>query len=455
MSRATLAAVLVASLLAVPVAATPAATAGPTTDARPSPASSTRVVRTAPLLGPVVTLTERGRSPDVAVDARGAVTVVWSTHWWNGDVYAVRRSPSGTWGNPVVLGRGTEPQVAADRRGDVTVMWSHQAPQTTTGVQVARRPAGGHWSRPAGLTVDRPAPGYGPNSDEGTFGADAPELAVAPNGDAVVTWSWGSYDREVPMRVQAAYRPAGRSWQPRVNLTPADWWEDARVAIDGSGDVVVVYGREVRVLQSRRRVVGKGWLPAQVLARAGALSGPDSWSVASAGDGDTTVVYVRYDHGKSAVFARHRPASGPWGPQRMISPADVGAWSASVGIDRAGVTTATWSRTFMSIDAVRRPAAGPWGVPERLTGPDTDNDAAQLVVASSGAVLVSWQRYDDGIFAVHRPAGGPWSAPFRVTPPRGAGQYAFAPALGVDGRAFVAWVPGSGTGPVRFRSVTP
>jgi hypothetical protein len=124
-------------------------------------------------------------------------------------------------------------------------------------------------------------------------------------------------------------------------------------------------------------------------------------------------------------------------------------------MDRAGVTTATWSRTFMSIDAVRRPAAGAWGAPVRLAGADPDNDAAQLVVAPSGAVLVGWQRYGDGIFAVDRPADGPWSAPFRMTPPRGAGQYAFAGALGVDGRVHLVWVPGSGAGPVRFRTVAP
>ena len=449
MSLATAAAVLTtAALLAGPAVAT--AALSPPASGTVAPTS---VVHTAPVLGPVVTLAERGRAPDVAVDARGAVTVVWSTHWWNGEIRAVRRSPSGAWGRTARLGRGIDPQVATDRRGDVTVMWSHNAPETTTGVQVARRPVGGPWSRPTTLTVDRVAPGYAPSSDEGTFGADGPELAVSANGDTVVTWSWGSYDRDVPMRVQAAYRPAGHRWQHRVNLTPADWSEDARVAIDGRGNAVVVYGREVLVMQSRRRVVGEGWLPAEVLGRPATRSGPDVWSVATGGNGDAVVVYVRYDHGRSAVFARHLPAGGDWGPQQMISPADAGAWSASVVMDRAGVATATWSRTFMSVDAVRRPAAGPWETPIRLAGPDPDNDAAQLAVGPSGEVLVSWQRYDDGIFAVDRPAGGAWSAPYRVSPPNGAGQYDFATALATDRSAAVVWVPGSGPGPVRFRTV--
>jgi hypothetical protein len=470
MSRAILAAVLLTSLLAAP--ATGVTSYAPTSSTAglsdPAVATGTRVstaqgasartgpsaaVRTGPLLGAPVTLAERGRSPDVAVDPRGVVTVVWSTHWWDGEVYAVRRAPSGAWGSPVVIGRGAEPQVATDRAGDVIVMWSHHAPQTTTGVQVARRPAGGPWSQPVTLTEDQPAPGYGPRSDEGSFGADHPELAVARNGDAVVTWAWGSYDRDVPMRVQAAYRPAGRQWQAAVDLTPAAWWEDARVAIDPQGDVTVLYGREVQVLKSRRRIVGEGWQPADVLGRPAARSGPAVWSVAAGGDGSATAAYVRYDHGRSAVFARHLATTGVWGPQRMLSPADVGAWSASVGMDRAGVATAVWSRTFMSIDAVRRPAAGPWGAPTRLAAPDPDNDAAQLAVAPDGRVLVSWQRYDTGIFAVHRLAGGGWSAPFRVTPPPAAGQYDFASTLGASGTGAVVWVPGSGSGPVRFRSV--
>jgi len=451
MSRTLPAAVLALSLLAVPAAA---ATGAPANEPSATPTSPTALVRSTPVLEPVVTLAERGRSPDVAVDARGAVTVVWSTHWWDGEIRAVRRSAWGSWGRTVVLGRGHDPQVASDLRGDLTVAWSHNAPRTTTGVQVARRPANGQWSRPVTLTADRPAPGYGPNSDEGTFGAADPDLAVAPNGDAVVTWAWGSYDRDVPLRVQAAYRPAGGRWSTTVDLTPARWWEHAKVAIDGRGDAVVVYGREVEVMQSRRRVVGQGWLAPEVLARTAGRSGPDGWSLASAGDGDAVVVYVRYDHGRSAVFARHRPAGGSWGPQRLISPADVGAWSASVGMDRAGAATATWSRTFMEVDAVRRPAAGPWGEPVQVTGPDTDNDAPQLVVGPTGGVLVGWQRYDDGIFAVHRAAAGDWSAPVRLTPAKGAGQYTFATALGRTGAA-VVWVPGSGAGPVRFRAFVP
>jgi hypothetical protein len=42
----------------------------------------------------------------------------------------------------------------------------------------------------------------------------------------------------------------------------------------------------------------------------------------------------------------------------------------------------------------------------------------------------------------------------RLTPAKGVGQYTFATALGRTGAA-VVWVPGSGPGPVRFRTFVP
>ena len=120
------------------------------------------VTATAPTPGPVVTLATGARSVDVAVDRRGVVTEVWATHWWNGPVRAVRRSPHGAWGTPVTLGRGHSPQVATDDRGNVTVMWSHNQRETTTGVRVARRPAAGHWSEPVRLTPTAAHPATDP-----------------------------------------------------------------------------------------------------------------------------------------------------------------------------------------------------------------------------------------------------------------------------------------------------
>ena len=278
---------------------------------------------------------------------------------------------------------------------------------------------------------------------------------MSPGGNAVVTWAWGSADRDHRFRVQAAYRPAGERWRDAVDLTPANGSEDPVPAIDGRGEVLVVNGSESVVMKARRRVVGRGWLPEQVLGRAGERSGPDSWDVAASRDGDAVVVYTRYDHGRSAAYARHRPAAGPWGDQLLISPADIGAWAPSVVMDASGTSTAVWSRTFHRIDAVRRPPAGPWGSPRQVVAADPEDSTASTDANDHGDVLVTWQRYDTGVMGAYRPTAGDWTDPFRITPLPGASQYRSAVALGDDGAIVAVWIPGQVPGPVRFRAVTP
>jgi hypothetical protein len=129
--------------------------------------------------GPVQTLANAGRDPQVAVDAEGRATVVW-----NG-VRAVRLDAAG---NPGPVEHFSEanriadqPEVAVGPDGQATLVWrSRRSPRTP------RRTARVHAVRldHAGLPSVVQTVGMG----DPAFRAPGPEVAVAPDGRATVVW---------------------------------------------------------------------------------------------------------------------------------------------------------------------------------------------------------------------------------------------------------------------------
>ncbi len=132
--------------------------------------STRRILAKAPLIDETV---------DVGMDARGDTMVAWheealrdgrSTIWAR--IRAARRG----WG-PARTIPGTHdgpPSLAIDARGDALVAW-----QDRNGIEVAARPAGGHWQGPYTVSAHEHA---GP-----AVGGDG-LAALDSRGDALVTW---------------------------------------------------------------------------------------------------------------------------------------------------------------------------------------------------------------------------------------------------------------------------
>jgi len=108
-------------------------------------------------------------------------------------------------------------------------------------VRAAVRPAGAAWQPAVELAA----------RDNGT---SFPQVAVDTRGNAIA--SWEHYDG-IEKVAQAAFLPAGGSWQPPVNLSGAGG--DAgipRIAFDAHGDAVAVwtrYAAGASVVQSAAR----------------------------------------------------------------------------------------------------------------------------------------------------------------------------------------------------------
>jgi hypothetical protein len=395
-----------------------------------------------------------GYSPDVAVDGRGTVTVVWSTDWWQGPIKASLHRAGARWTKPVTIGRGTAPQVVVDDRGTATVAWLTNRHDRTTGVAVARRRVGESWTAPRHLTSDRRAPRYWRPENEGIFGAHELDLAAGATGAVVATWAWGSHDRHVPLRIQAAVKPARAPWHGTVRLSPRNWSTSPSVAVNETGDGLVAYGKELGDLEVRLLVDGRWTAPSLVDSAVG-TSGLDAWHVAASDSAGMTVAYKSRTDSIGTMFARTLTPGGVWGPPEQLSGTNVGAWDVTALADRLGTTTVTWTGMYGRMDAVRRPAGGTWGSPTELLGIHGWAEAPSSTTNASGDVLVSWFRYDVGVVARWIPAGGDWSRPRLITPTPANIGLQWATALYPNGDVAAVWQLDWTSGPIRFRRVSP
>jgi hypothetical protein len=395
-----------------------------------------------------------GYGPDVTVDPHGNVTVVWSTDWWQGPIKASTHPAGGHWTRPVTIGHGIAPQVVVDDQGTTTVAWQTNRRNRTTGVSVARHRLGGTWTTPRHLTSDTAAPRYWRPDDEGIFGASQLDLAVGATGSVVATWAWGSYHRDVPLRIQAADKPAGTSWRDTVRLSARNWSSFPSVAVDETGDALVAFGRELGDLEVRR-LVDEAWTPSAVVDSAVGKSGLAGWRVAASDAAGMTVAYKRGTDSYGTMFASTLTSAGVWAAPEQLSGTDVGAWQVTALADRLGTTTVSWSGMYGRMDAVRRSAAGAWSSPTELLALHGWPDAPSSTTNADGDVLLSWFRYDVGVQARWIPAGGDWSGPLLVVPTPTAVALHWATALYPDGDVAAVWQPDRSSGPVRFLRVTP
>ena len=385
------AALAITSMLAIPLAAIQHAAALP---AEPTP-------------GPVTTLSTSGRDPVTVVDRYGTATAVWSTRYWNGTIMAARRRAGGTWSTPVAIGhRGTGPQIGVDDAGIVTVLFSTNRRGFTTGLSAVRREPGRPWGTPKHLTHDRPAERYGPNGDEGIFGAHRAELAVSPGGDVIAVWQWGSVHRHHPFRIEAARRPADGLWSDIRGLTPRDWSSDPKLGIDESGRATVVYEQD-RSLVSRRLMPGEGWTGDVRLRGTAAVVGADLVVTPS---GHAFLLLEVYGEQDGAVSVMRRPLTGPWTGTRQLSPDGVVFLEGAIAVHGNDSATIAMRRTTGRVDAITW-NGGAWSSAFEVTGA-AQNGPAQLAGNSSGDLVVWWENESLGIRSRARDAAGTWTPRF-------------------------------------------
>ncbi|HWC48163.1 MAG TPA: hypothetical protein VG448_04725 [Solirubrobacterales bacterium] len=220
------------------------------------------------------------------------------------------------------------------------------------------------WSKPVTL---------GPTGREG----GTPEIAVTPDGEAVVVWEGGQ-----PKGIQVTSRRPGQDWGPPLLLRRGSE-TDPQIAATGR-KAVVVWGDDIEA------------------------RGVEA----------------------SAIFAATRQRGGRWSKPRNIAAEKGGLYESEgrdpqVAITRRGEAIAMWTAgderhsSFSFIRASTQPLRGGWTAPHGLRG-SIEGEEPQLGVTPKGEAVAIWNAYyneESGIEVASRPPGGKWSYVKRLANP--------------------------------------
>jgi hypothetical protein len=285
------------------------------------------------------------RDHDVAIDAQGNATAIWSELTNTGFIVRSASRPSGgAWSDPVELSEGAlngQPRLAIDPQDTVTAVWVGTAPDddgppgVVNVVRSNRRPAGGEWGSAVALS-----------SEAGTSTADSPQVAVDAQGTATAVW--GSFSSGGGYIVQTARRVAGNSWGAAAKLGDG---QSPQVAVDPQGNATAVWEFSPNqpssvVFSSSRMGAGLWSSPAPMAAGDDVDKVGYPW-VAADPQGNVTAIWARYDNGTKvlAQATRHVAGSSSWSPTVDLSVGRPITAIPAAGVDPQGHVSMVWSST--------------------------------------------------------------------------------------------------------------
>lgn len=338
-----------------------------------------------PLPGDSTTLLDSASNAQVALsDAGEAVTI------WTGSELALRysiRPPGQGFGAAQPMPGGQvgsspgDPTLDEDPVGDLVAGWTAGSPRT---VRYARKAPGGGFADAALV------PG-----DSGTGPAQDPDVAVDPQGNAIMVWDRSNGG---PSTIRWAFAPAGQPFGPAQAITDASFG---------------------------------GFMP----------------DVEVDAQGNAVVVWIGTSAGNQVVRFSRRPAGGTFGPPASVpgQPAS-GAFVEPVpqlAVDPEGRATALWVQSFFGVRyALAQPGQG-FGEMQSMPGdPGTSPGRPDAATDGAGNVMALWTDDTTGtprlFFARHAP-GQPFD-PAQTMPgaPGGAG-IGPSVALAPDGNGVAAW----------------
>lgn len=379
---------------------------------------------------------QNATSQQVAANAAGTTIAVWTRSNGSNTIVQVARSTDGgvTWSAVTDLSATTRsavaPQVALNASGNAIVVW-HRSNGTNTIIQESHSSnSGSTWSAPADLSAT------GQN-------ATIPQIGLV-GGVAFALWKRVD-DTTAKTTIQAKRSAdAGATWGSASDLSnTAQHAEDPQVALDGSGNAIVVWERSngtKQVVQTARYT--SSWSAASDLSDS-AQHAYDPQLTSTAG-GVAMAVWYRSNGTNTIVQAKRY--SGSWGSTDDLSATGQDAQDVQVALDGSGNAYAVWARsngTHRIIQAARY--GGSWGSPVSLSAAGQDADAPQVAVASDGNVVATWYRSDgtDTVVQASRYTGS-WDTAVGLS---ATGQFALDPqvAAGSAGSAVIIWYRTNGS----------
>src|SRR3954471_15804740 len=324
-------------------------------------------------------------APRVALDGSGHATAVFAAVTGNSQPIFAAVSSASSWSGAVELSPGSSgvnPVIAVNDRGDAVAVWTGLDIGDVV-MRASVRPAGGAWSKPKDLSVA--AGGI----------TTAADVAVAPDGRAVATWSVGG-------AIEAAFYIPASGWAKTNTIVPSTQLQSAefpRVAIDAGGNATVVWellgiGLPFPVIETAEGSPSAGWTqPADLQADASSTQ-PD---VAAAPGGGMVATWVRKKGGHAVIEAAQRSGPGAaWGNRVVVSDPGNDSATPSPAIDPQGDAVVAWDQKaavgHLTYASSRPAGASEWGAQHALAGPASGESTPRVALDSGGDAVAAFVR---------------------------------------------------------------
>ena len=388
-------------------------------------------------------------TPRVVVDAAGRALAVWQQITPSGqDVWASRYLPASGWSAPTLLdnsnGGVRELQITMHRTsGRAMVAW--QQITSASGYDLWARPfdPGTGWGTAATVENAPGALGYS------SIGMDA-------DGNAMAVWS--QLDGRFSVWANRFLRQGGWGTASLIETNDAVGATDGdpQVAVAPNGDAVAVWKQSTGSaahLWSNRFSAASGWASASpVVQDAGSTQFIGGFDLALDAAGNGLLVWGQLDvvagGNESSVWAR-RFASGAWQIERFALAPPVAASTGLISqpaltLNAAGSALVVWGREDGSLVANAAPPNAAFGNASvfRAAGSHTLGGLPEVGLDDQGTALVVWAESGTGttpgLWLARGGLGLAWDAPAVFVDTDGADS---TPALAVNerGDALMAW----------------
>ena len=333
---------------------------------------------------------------EVAADATGQTFAVWGgTAQWGGIGGTVLRvrSEEGVWSSPQTLSPDPFGQQLAVTDGGVAVVaWLQPvnvAPfDVRNRLQARVRAANGTLSAiqdisPAGKD------------------AEAPDVAVNADGDAVFVWQAQLTDGSGQWTVQARARSADGTLSDVQNLSgPTVTGSDPKVVMESDGDALVIWQIYLGDGVQARSRAADGTLSAVTTLSGDERGGDPSLAITSGGD-----ALAVWSRGPSSlgtrVKARARSSEGAWSSAEIVSLPPQGGYAVGpqVAMDASGRAVVVWAQEHVggfwepTLMRVRSPS-GAWSSVESLTDAHANTFQPHVAVDADGNTIAAWEDYE-------------------------------------------------------------
>ena len=377
-------------------------------------------------------------SPQIAMDADGNATAVWSQY--DGTVHNIwtnrYNATTSSWETAEkienISGNAYSAQVAMDSTGNAIVVWQ-QDDGTVYNLWANRYDA---------TTLSW---GTAEEIESNSGSAYSAQLAMDGAGNVMVVWRQ-SGDSAVNI------------WANRYSATTISWGTAEQIdgssvgtayipqiAMDSAGNAIVVWQHEDAIWGNRYNATTSSWGTADLISTDGESA--NSPKIAMNSVGNAILVWLQSDGTVERLWSnRYNGTSSVWGTAEKIENNSESASYPQIVMDGGGNGIVVWLQSDGTVERLwsnrYNATSSTWGAAEKIENNSESAYYPQLAMDGEGNTIAVWQQSDgtvDNIWSnVYSIATSSWGDADTV---RISNQAAYAPQIAInsDGKAIVIW----------------